>query len=175
MTDFTKELTTSTIRHGGIEERKRIFHPLPQTIPTGSYKKKGQKLHCLLCVLCNESFCGGSFLIALPLLSFDNSYNRIQDGNAFRHSTPGNRVLYKATAPVDEWDTNPYYTANNVCRTSVPHLPPVLFHMPRLPVVRHVPDKKRLHGYSSHFPNTSMRFAEKHGWSVSIRPVPDDN
>ena len=142
-------------------EKSVSFHkPFQQAVT-----KERAEAH-ILCVVCNESFCGGSFSLRF-LLSFDNSCNRTQDGTAFRHSTPGNRVLYKATAHVDEWDTNPYYTANNVCRTSVPHLPPVLFHKPRQSVVRHVPDKKRRHGYSSHFPNTSMRFAEK-AWLVGF-------
>ncbi len=36
--------------------------------------------------------------------NYSGTSNRTQDGTAFRHSTPGNRVLYKATARVDEWE-----------------------------------------------------------------------
>ena len=89
-----------------------------------------------------------NLLLCLLLLSFDNSYNQIPDENVCRHLTPGNRVLYKVNVPVDGWDTTPYCNANNVCRTSVPHLPPLLFRKPLLPVEPHAPDRKRLHEYS---------------------------
>lgn len=137
-------------------------------------QKKGQKLH-ILCVVCNESFCGGSFSLRcfyfhLTILAIELKTEPL---SVIRHQEIG----FSIRRPHALMNGTPTHTIPQTMFAEHQYriFHPFFFISPGNLLYAMFLIKKRRHGYSSHFPNTSMRFAEKHGWSVSIQRVPDDN